>query len=473
MRRSLPASPRKATVLGGGLADLSRDRQRGAVLIVALLLVALIAVGLASYLNLNLSTSRLAKRTFNGYAALNLAEAGTEEAVWSFNRTSAGATDAWNGWTQSGSAAWQKFNGFELGQGTNGSVKVYVDSREPSPNTRPKIIAQSAVGSASETPVTKMIEITLRRRSLFANAMVAKETIVFSGANTSVDAWNSDPDNNPLTPALDYASASRTDHGTIASASFVNSAVLINNAHIWGYVATGGAQPDVGSGGSISGNDTPVGVTVDPNHIATDFNANFQIVSTPTAGTVLSSIPSVLGVAGTATTWRAPQLTLNGNQTLTILGDVTLILTMSSAGDAVSVTGNASIIIPAGSRLTLYAQGGVKIAGNGLANANVQPITCQLMGTNDTTAGQTIHVAGNGALRCVIYAPNGDVTINGNGDVMGSIVARSIRLTGNAAFHYDETLAQGQNGEPFTIAKWRELSTSAERAIYNALFEGW
>ena len=146
---------------------------------------------------------------------------------------------------------------------------------------------------------------------------------------------------------------------------------------------------------------------------------------------------------------------------------------MSSAGDAVSVTGNASIIIPAGSKLTLYTQGGVKIAGNGLANANIQPISCQLMGTNDTTAGQTIHVAGNGALRCVIYAPNGDVTINGNGDVMGSIVARSIRLTGNAAFHYDETLAQGQNGEPFTIAKWRELSTGAERAAYSALFEGW
>jgi Tfp pilus assembly protein PilX len=450
-----------------------RGRERGAVLIAALLIAALIAIGLASYLSLNLSTSRLAKRTFSGYAALNLAEAGTEEAVWSFNRTSAGATDAWNGWTQSGSAAWQKFTGFDLGPGASGTVKVYVDSREPSPNLRPKIIAQSSVGSGAESPVTKMVEITLRRRSLFANALVAKEAIVFAGANASVDAWNSDPDNNPLTAAVNYLAANRTDHATVASASFVNSAVLINNAHIWGYVATGGAPPAVGSGGSISGNDTPAGVTIDPNHIATDFNADFPALPAPTDGTALASVPAVLGTAGMTTRWRAPQLTLNGNQTLTVLGDVTLILTMNSAGDAVSITGNASIIIPNGSKLTVYTQGGVKIAGNGLANANVQPISCQLMGTNDTAAGQTFQIAGNGALRCVVYAPNGDVTLNGNGDIMGSVVARSIRLNGNAAFHYDEALAIGQNGEPFTIAKWRELSTAAERAPYDALFQGW
>jgi hypothetical protein len=35
-----------------------------------------------------------------------------------------------------------------------------------------------------------------------------------------------------------------------------------------------------------------------------------------------------------------------------------------------------------------------------------------------TAAGQSIQVAGNGALRCLVYAPNGDVQINGNGDAM-------------------------------------------------------
>ena len=59
-------------------------------MIVALLLAALIAVALGSYLNLSISSAKFAKRTFDGYAALNLAEAGAEEAVWSFNRNTAG-----------------------------------------------------------------------------------------------------------------------------------------------------------------------------------------------------------------------------------------------------------------------------------------------------------------------------------------------------------------------------------------------
>jgi hypothetical protein len=446
---------------------------RAAVLIVALLVSALIALGLASYLNLNLSSTRLAKRTFNSYAALNLAETGTEEAVWSFNRATAGAAEAWTGWSGTAAPAWRKFADFDFGNRTTGWVKVYVDDRAPGATARPRVIAQSSIASAADTPVTKMLEVTLRRRSAFANALVAKESIVFSGANTSVDAWNSDPDGNPLTPPVDYNTSLRTDLGSIATTSVINSAMLINDAHIWGYVATGGAPPDVGVNGTIRGADTPTGVLIDPRRIATDFNAAFNPVTAPADGTMLASIPAVLGTAGTSTRWRASQLVLSANETLTILGDVTLVLTQSSGADAVRVTGNAAINVPAGSTFTLYVEGGVLIAGRGLANANTQPITCQIWGTNTTTAGQTLQIAGNGALRSVIYAPHGDVRVTGNGDMMGSIVARSIHFVGNAAIHYDEALANGLGHEPFAIAKWRELSTAAEQAPYLTYFHGW
>lgn len=446
---------------------------RAAVLIVALLVSALVALGLASYLNLNLSSSRLSKRTFNGNAALNLAEAGTEEAVWSFNRASADPTEAWSAWTKNGGPAWQKFTGFEFGGRSTGWVKVYVDNHLPGPSSRPKIIAQAAVESPADTPVTKMVEVTLRRRSTFANALVAKESIVFSGSNTSVDAWDSDPDTNPITPPVPYDLSIRSDRGSIATSAVANHAMLINSAHIWGYVATGGAQPDVGSSGSIRGADTPVGVAIDPRRVATDFNADFPPATAPTDGVFLTTIPPVLGTAGTATKWRAAQLVLNGNDSLTIVGDVTLVLTQAAGADAVRITGNASLNVAAGSSLTLYVEGGVLIAGNGLSNANVQPITCQLWGTSTTSAGQSIQIVGNGALRCVIYAPHGDVFMNGNGHMMGSIVARSIRFTGNAAFHYDETLGRGTGTEPFSIAKWRELTSGAEQSPYLTLFQGW
>lgn len=447
--------------------------QRGSVLIVALLVSALIAVSLASYLNLNLSSTRLAKRGFDGYAALNVAEAGTEEGVWSFNRASANDPDAWQGWTGNGSATWKKFSSFTLGANTSASVKVYIDNVNPPPGTNPKVIAQSSVSSPGAPDVQRMLEVTLRRRSHFANGLVAKDSVLFNGTNASVDSWNSDPDRNPATAPVDFSPAVRQDRGSVASTSVLNTAVSVNQANVWGYVATGGSAPEVGSTGTVRGATTAPGVKVDSTRVSTDFSADFPTVTAPTNGTPLASLGATLGTVGLTTRWRTPGIVLSGSETLTILGDVILVLTAGSGAQAISITGNAALLIPTNSTLTLYVEGNVKIAGRGLGNSNVQPVSCQLWGTNTSQAGQDIQIAGNGALRTVLYAPNGDVKIDGRGDVMGSVVARSITLLGNAEFHYDESLSEFGTTTPFGIAKWRELTTAADRARYESNFSGW
>lgn len=472
MTAPFPASPLRPRGAPARRAA-ARARRRGSVLIVALLLAALIAVALGSYINLNLTSARLSKRTFNGYAALNLAEAGAEEAVWAFNRATSGDGAAWNGWTPGGSAAWQKFSNFDYGANTKGWVKVYVDNTNPPASAQPKVVTQASIGRDGETPAIKMLEVTLRRRAYFAGGLVAKDSVAFSGANASVDSWDSDPDDSAATEAIPYSTDVRTDRGSVASTAFVNTAVAINNANIWGYVATGGSQPQVGSKGSIRGASTPEDVAVDPSRVSTDFSADFDTVAAPIDGTPILTLGPTLGVAGTTTKWRTPGITLSGSETLTIYGDVILVLTAGSGTDAISVTGNASIIIAEDASLTLYVEGNVKLGGKGLANANTQPISCQFWGVNATASGQELQIAGNGALVAVVYAPNGDVKINGNGDVMGSVVANTITLVGNAAFHYDESLARRDSNTPFTIRKWRELTTAAERAPYEGLFEGW
>lgn len=453
--------------------NFRRSPRRGSVLIVALLICALIAIALGSYLNLNLTSTRLAQRTFYGYAALNLAEAGTEEGVWSFNRAGVGDATGWDAWTKNGGAAWQSFSGFDLYANHPGTVKVYVDHFNPPSNVQPKIIAQATVGAAGDQPQTKMIEVTLRRRSYFANGLVAKDRVVFNGANASVDSWNSDPDNDPATLPVPYSAAVRTDHGSVASTAVLNTSVAVNQANVWGYVATGGAQPQVGSQGTIRGVGTPANVAVDSSRVSTDFNADFDVLAAPVEGTPLFTLGATLGTKGTVTRWRCIGVSLSGDQTLTILGDVILVITAGSGTPAINVTGNASIVIPADSSLKVYAEGDVKIAGRGLGNSNAQPVTCQIWGTNKGTLGQSIEIAGLGSLSAVVYAPNGDVKINGNGAVMGSIIARNITLVGNAAFHYDEALANYGNGAPYGVAKWRELTTEADRARYSAVFEGW
>ncbi len=447
-------------------------REAGSILIVAMLLTALVALGLGSYLNLNLSSARLAHRTFHLHAAFNLAEAGAEEALWSFNEAAMNAPEPWKDWTQEGPSAWRNFNGFDFGANTTGSIKVYVDSTvAAAANARPRIVSLSSVEAPGSSPVTKMIEITLARRSPFANGLMAKDRISFSGLNTSVDSWNSDPDNDPETPPIPYSAPVRNDRGTVASASVVNTAVLINQATVWGFVSTGGELPTVGTKGLIGPFGTPEG-TIHPGRVSTDFVANFAPVTPPEGGTIITSIGATLGTAGETTLWRCPHFALRGNQTLTILGDVTLVLTAGSGARAIDVTGNAAIIIPDGSSFTVYVEGDVLIAGNGVANANPHPASFQLWGVGENLSLQDIHIAGNGELKAVVYTPNASVKINGNGDVMGSVVAHDITFTGNAAFHYDESLANFGAGQPFGVVRWRSLTSEASRQPYLELLNG-
>lgn len=449
----LPCRPRR---LGG---------TRGSVLIVALMIAALIAVALGSYLNLNLGSARLARRSFHQQAAFNLAEAGAEEALWSFNQDSLGSSTAWEGWTDDGNAAWRRFEGFAFGGGAHGSVKVYVDHRAPAAGVRPKIIAQAQVESAGESVVSRMLEITLARRSLFANGLMARNSIRFAGTRTSVDSWNSDPDQDPATAAIPYSVPVRNDRGTVASMSVLNTAVLVQQATVWGYVSTGGESPTVGSHGSVGPFGTPAG-TLHPGRVSTDFTADLPSIVLPEGGTVISTVGPTLGTAGRATTWRIPGITLRGRETLTILGDVTLILTGGAGTRAIDVTGNASVIIAADSSLKVYAEGDILIAGNGLANANAQPVSAQFWGVGEPALPPSIQLAGNGSLQAVVYAPFADVQINGNGDIMGSVVGSTITLTGNADFHYDESLAEAGAGQPFGVVRWRSLTTPDEQAPY-------
>jgi hypothetical protein len=436
------------------------------------LITAMIALTLASYLSLNLNTARLARRSYQQTAAFHLAETGAEEAVWSLNRSQAQAPDAWTGWTAQQPAAWRKFNGFDLGSGATGSVKVYVSDTNPATGSKPVAVALAAVESAGLPASTRMLELTLGRRSYFSTGIVARETVKFAGKNVSVDSWNSDPDGDPATVPVPYSDVVRNDHGSIGTAAVENKAMLINQAAVWGYVATGGAAPEVGVNGSVRGANTPPDVMIDPARVTTDFVVDLPLLSAPVDGTPIPAVGETLGTAGVATKWRCPAITLSGDQTLTILGQVTLVLT-TTVGSALDVTGKASIIIADGSSLTVYAEADIKIAGNGLANANSRPASCKIYGTSSSPAGQAVHLAGNGALKASVYAPNGDIQVNGNGDVMGSIVGREVVFTGNALFHYDESLADEGDDTPFKVTRWRELTDPADRAKWQPVFADW
>jgi hypothetical protein len=442
-------------------------RSRGTVLIVAMLFAALLAVALSSYVALNTHSLKMANRSFYAIEAVNMAENAIEEAIWSFNQFNAGVTTAWDGWNISGGgAATRTFTDMYYGANATGSVNVYIDHYNPAAGVQPTVVAQARVIlPGGGQPVTKVVEVKLKRRTMFAGGLVALKSISFNGNNASVDSWISDPDHDPATAAVAYSAGVRRDKGSIGAASGT-STISIGNADIWGTAAVGGvstAAISVGSNGTVGPFGTASGVK-NPAYLATDFTTNIEPISNPASGALLSSVGAALGADGTTTAWRAPSITGN----LTVHGNVTLVLTAGPGSAAISLTGNNGITLAPGATLIIYTEGDVALGGNGLLNGSAQTDTFQLWGTSQSAFAQNIQIAGNGALKGVIYAPNGNVTISGNGDVMGAVVGKTITVAGNAAFHYDESLANWGATTPFGVTRWRELVLPADRATYAA-----
>ena len=437
--------------------------RRGSVLIVALLVAALLALVLGGYLGLNLGTARLSQRTFDRGAAFHLAEAGLEEGLWTYNRVLAGDPQSWAGWQVADGAAWRRFDGFTLAAATTGSIKVYAQPVSPAPDGRPLVVALASVQSPGGAPVTRMLEVSLRRRSLFSAGIVARESLVFRGRNTTFDSWDSDPDQNPATPPVPYSETVRLDTGIIATGAAQAEDLTLGQAQIHGYFITRDLSPSVSGLGFIG----PFGVTagsIESSRVGLGYNDNFPTIAPPEGGVFLAAPGATLGTARQETRWRMPSLRLGQNQSLTILGDVTLFLT--DTVDALSLTGNAAIIIPSGSRLALYAAGDLFIGGQGVLNANSSPESFRIWSTATPELGRTqkINLAGRGVLSASIYAPYAEFLASGNAEFFGSLLALRITFAGNAAFHHDRALTRLTDHAPYRADTWRTIDSPARRA---------
>lgn len=457
--------------------------ERGSLLIVSMIMCAVIGISIASYIRLGVQSQKISNRALYNNGAINLAERGMEEAMYSINKMVSDPTYTWTGWTvvNSGADAQRKWTGYTFDQNATGVLRVYVEHYEGA--VAPVVIARSTVtlGGAPSAPIEKWIKVVLAMTSKFANGLVAKNRITFSGNNASVDSWNSDPDNNPATAAIKYSSAVKDDNGSVGSVSVSVNSISVNNADIWGYVATGGSPASVGSNGLVGPWGTTAG-TIAPGHSSTDFTASFDNISAPTtfSYTPIAAISGATTLPGTAPVAadgkyyiEVPSVSFN-NATLAVDPDkkVVLKITAAAGSDAIKIGGGSGAInIGSGGQLIVYTAGNIQVAGNGVMNGGTststanQPINFQIWGTA-TSGTQSIDIAGNGVLSGIVYAPFGSVKINGNGDVCGSIVANDITVVGNAAFHYDESLGNF-GGNPFRVAAWSELTSATDRNSYS------
>ncbi len=459
----------------------SASSQKGSVLIVAMLIAGIIGVSLASYLKLSITSLNSANRSFYANSSVDYAEIGIEQAMACFYSVTAGtaAATAWSGWTLNTGTneATRAFPTdspyyYTPGPGARAQVRVYVKNYTYSGT--PYIVVKSTITPATGRPIEKWVRISLRSRSLFSNGLVAKNVIDWAG-HPSADSWNSKPD--PALAAVPYSVGVRLSNCTVGCVSATNGAIDLANGTVMGNVATGG--------GTVAGSATITGT------VSTDFSATFPAVSVPVPVTV-NSPTSISGTttfpsAAVGTAINAADSTyyydfgssyniaINGggkNIQIAAGTKVVFILNNHLNNPAISIGGNAFMNVNAGATLKVYTNGNLAMAGNGVANSNVEPATLQIYGTR-TTTGQTITVSGNGQLRAAVYAPFAAVTANGGGatgQIQGSIVAESIDMNGGPDFHYDQALGNLGAGVGVGVSLWKELQTADERALYASKF---
>jgi hypothetical protein len=449
-----------------------------------MLFCVIVAIALTSYLRVARNSYTMADRAFLNTTALTLAEQGLEEGLECYNQldSAASPTAAWSGWTLTDPpVAKRKYTNLAFDNGARGTLQIYATDHNPVAGTFPKLIAKATLLPANGLGLSRMIEITLKRRTVFAAGLVARNNITFS-TSTKVSSWDSDPDNNAATAAVAYSDARNTANAFVGTISTANGAINTGAGDIYGRIGTGGGSVTHSSGAILTTN--PSGTGWNNGLVSVPFVSNLATPVPPALPAVVNTVSA--NIAATTTLPRTGDqpaadgkyyynfaagaaITLGGNDRLTVSDKVVIYLQSHAATTAISLIGTAEMKITTTGHLTVYTDGNIASGGNGTINENTSATSCLIYGTN-AGSGQTITMTGNATTVAAINAPNADFTISGSGEMWGSVVARNITLDGNAAFRYDEALLDYANttgtGNPWGILKWRELTLVSERSAY-------
>jgi len=437
-------------------APASFRSNRGSALISAAIIALVMAIGIASYLQLSRNSLREAQRGTFFNTALNLAEAGLEEGLWRFNRMNQGVSTslAWSGWTLSGNEAKFTLPAFNCDQNAIGTVRVYVRGYNGSLIT-PYVISQATITPFDGSPpLVRTLRVNLAKGAYFASGLVAYNGLSWSG-KPSADSFSSSILNNTTGFFLPYPGMGARDNTTVIVASgtvSLGSQGIINGNLILGPSVV--APPANKVTGSITRMDVgPIRFPSYPS--AGSLNRSHDLGST---------IPSVLPrfgdlPASDGTFYYFCSDTIIGNTDIFMGCKVSIVGTNCSVGGDLQLHMN--------SRLKIYVDGPVNISSSSTANLTTWAGALEIF----TTTTQPCNVGGNGAIYACIMAPYATLNCNGGGNsgmLVGSIVANRIVATGHMDFHYDEML-------PFTAESlwvrdsWSEYQSAADRALVPSL----
>lgn len=418
-------------------ARKNRQKERGAVLITVILVVLVMLLMTMPFLTKLSGEFRVTEKTYKQLAALNLAEAGVERAIWELNYGNI------NNWEGDDNLRMLTISSFPTAGGEEiGDVVIEVFGLG---GENPVIESTGLVPHISSTTVDKTIRVMLEvcgSRSLFDYGIFGDEGVEMAG-NANTDSYDSREG--------DYGDENVGDDGhTGTNASHYSCLFLRNNAEINGNAIVG---PGV----------DPVSVIVTQNNsgISGEKAALDEEKELPTI-----PAPQGLPFRGEYAIGHNDEDTIseNGEYTNFILQSnskvkVTTDVTLYVSG-SFTMESNTRLEIAEGVTLTIYLGGTFTQRSNSqINNLSQDPTKLQIYGTEGFNA--TMTWKSNSSFYGAVYVPDATVHYDSNADFYGSIIGNYIEIDSNANLHYDlalGSLASIYSGESDTyrVKSWQE-----------------
>ena len=470
----------------------SRHRnQEGSALIIVVVGVAVLSIIIGSVLFSVSSSYRTVAHAANWQESLLTAETGADFAMSTLRKTLSTPTMAWDGWQSTDSNGQPLSNGMRTyqlpalnnsgGAGGNGAF-VQVDAPPTLHDAagqqwyriRSTGVAVLAGGFGVDADKTdsslrklnfrwdrksgqqvtspqasRVIEV-IARPSSFENAIVADGRISMNSWRIEVDSYDSTDPAKSTNAAYDVAK--RQQNGDVATNGQI---VDAGNAYIYGDVLT--------NAGVITGAANITGEQ------RTDFYEDLLPVKTPSWSS-MNSNPTYVdntttlagGTKANPARYKLGWITLAGGKVLNLVPSATGVDSYIEiwVTGGINLSGNGGINIKANANVKIYVEGDVNVTGNGIINETQRPANLELFGVTPADgSSRNFTLSGNGSFTGAVYAPNDVVTLSGggsNGNYFGSIVAKTVTMTGNTSVHYDESLSSGDYITDYKVASWFE-----------------
>jgi hypothetical protein len=301
------------------------------------------------------------------------------------------------------------------------------DSRLDVELRRLSLVMDPTTGERAAQPTaSRTVEVVVRPVLPFETALVTQGRLEILSAAALVDSFDS---RSPLkSTSGEYDAAKRQAHGGV----FTNDSDFTLEGEVLGDVGTNGGTVAVSP--AISG-------TVD--------NTSYRPLppipaptwsSTASSSTISGETPDDdLIIVESGSVGAPPRYKFTDVRgTLHVSGG----WSQETAAE-IWVTGNVdgAIVIESRVHATFYVSGNVTLRSNGVDNWSRRACNLQIYGIQPP-AGETrnIHLTLGDDIHASVYAPGHDIEFYGGGNVMGAIIGKSLRATGQFHLHFDEAL---------------------------------